>query len=85
MLRRVLLSLAGWQSGGEDVFMARERHLAALERVAQALERAGCAMPQSELLAEELRLAQFELNAITGEFTADDLLGEIFSRFCVGK
>jgi tRNA modification GTPase len=42
-------------------------------------------MPQSELLAEELRLAQFELNAITGEFTADDLLGEIFSRFCVGK
>jgi tRNA modification GTPase len=85
MLRRALLSLAGWQSGGEDVFMARERHLAALARVAQALERAERAMPQSELFAEELRLAQFEFSAITGEFTADELLGEIFSRFCVGK
>jgi tRNA modification GTPase len=85
MLRRALLSLAGWQSGGEDVFMARERHLAALARVAQALDRAERAMPQSELFAEELRLAQFELSAITGEFTADELLGEIFSRFCVGK
>jgi tRNA modification GTPase len=85
MLRRVLLSLAGWQSGGEDVFMARERHLVALARVAQALERAALAMRQTELFAEELRLAQAELNAITGEFTADDLLGKIFSRFCVGK
>ncbi len=84
-LRRALLVLAGWQSGGEDVFMARERHLGALERVAEALERAGRAMLQSELFAEELRLAQRELGAITGEFTADDLLGEIFSRFCVGK
>jgi tRNA modification GTPase len=84
-LRRALLALAGWQSGGEDVFMARERHLGALERVAEALERAGRAMLQSELFAEELRLAQRELGAITGEFTADDLLGEIFSRFCVGK
>jgi len=85
MLRRALLALAGWQSGGEDVFMARERHLGALERVAEALERAGRTMLQSELLAEELRLAQRELGAITGEFTANDLLGEIFSRFCVGK
>lgn len=85
ILRRALLGLAGWQSGGEDVFMARERHLGALERVAEALERAGQAIVQSELLAEELRLAQHELSAITGEFTADDLLGEIFSRFCVGK
>src|SRR6266702_8802808 len=84
-LRRALLALAGWQSGGEDIFMARERHLTALGHVVEALERAGRAMPQSELFAEELRLAQVELNAITGEFTADDLLGEIFSRFCVGK
>src|SRR5216684_2676189 len=77
-LRRALLALAGWQSGGEDVFIARER-------VAQALERAGQTMSQSELFAEELRLAQRELGSITGEFSADDLLGEIFERFCVGK
>jgi len=84
-LRRALLALAGWQAGGEDVFMARERHLVSLERVAQALERAGQAMPQGELFAEELRLAQRELGSITGEFSADDLLGQIFARFCVGK
>jgi tRNA modification GTPase len=84
-LRRTLLTLAGWQAGGEDVFMARERHLVSLERVAQALDRAGQAMLQSELFAEELRLAQRELGSITGEFSADDLLGQIFARFCVGK
>jgi len=84
-LRRALLTLAGWQVGGEDVFMARERHLVSLERVAQALEQAGQTMPQSELFAEELRLAQRELGSITGEFSADDLLGQIFARFCVGK
>ena len=84
-LREVLLKLAGWQSGEEDVFMARERHLVSLERVAQALDRAVQAMSQSELFAEELRLAQRELGSITGEFSADDLLGQIFARFCVGK
>lgn len=84
-LRRALLALAGWQSGGEDVFMARERHLVALGRAAEALARAGRTISHAELFAEELRLAQRELGAITGEFTADDLLGEIFSRFCVGK
>jgi len=65
--------------------MARERHLVSLERVAQALDRAGQTMLQSELFAEELRLAQRELGSITGEFSADDLLGQIFARFCVGK
>jgi tRNA modification GTPase len=84
-LRRALLALAGWHSGVEEVFMARARHLGALERVAEALERAGGAVLQSELFAEELRLAQRELGAITGEFTSEDLLGEIFSRFCIGK
>jgi tRNA modification GTPase len=84
-LRRALLTLAGWQLGGEDVFMARERHLVSLERVARALGRAGETMSRSELFAEELRLAQRELGAITGEFSADDLLGQIFARFCVGK
>ncbi len=85
VLRRALLALAGWQSGAEDVFMARERQLVALERAAGALERAGGAALHGELFAEELRLAHRELGAITGEFTPDDLLGEIFSRFCIGK
>jgi tRNA modification GTPase len=84
-LRAAMLSLAGWQSSGEDVFMARERHVASLERAAAALERARAAAARVELFAEELRLAQRELDAITGEITADDLLGEIFSRFCIGK
>jgi tRNA modification GTPase len=85
LLRRALLALAGWQSADEDVFMARERHLTALQRTAEALERAAAELTHSELLAEELRLAQRELSTITGEFTADELLGEIFARFCVGK
>jgi tRNA modification GTPase len=85
LLRKALLSLAGWQASGEDVFMARERHLSALACAADALERAKVAIAQSELFAEELRLAQQELNTITGEFTSDDLLGQIFSRFCIGK
>ena len=84
-LRRTLLELAGWQPGGGDIFMARERHLVALERVATALEQASGSALHTELFAEELRLAQRELDSITGEFTADDLLGEIFARFCVGK
>ena len=84
-MRRALLALAGWQSGSEDIFMARERHLVALERVRHALAQARQQLAQSELLAEDLRIAQRELNAITGEFTSDDLLGEIFSRFCIGK
>jgi tRNA modification GTPase len=85
LLRAALLSLAGWQATGEDVFMARERHLSALERAAAALARAEGAAAQAELFAEELRVAQRELDTITGETTAEDLLGEIFSRFCIGK
>jgi len=84
-LRRTLLALAGWQPGGEDSFMARERHLQALAKAGECLARAETQMRAIELFAEELRLAHRELGAITGEFTADDLLGEIFSRFCVGK
>jgi tRNA modification GTPase len=84
-LRRTLLKLAGWQTDGGDIFMARERHLVALERAASALDRASHSASRTELFAEELRLAQRELDSITGEFTADDLLGQIFSRFCVGK
>jgi tRNA modification GTPase len=89
LLREALLELAGWQSTGESVFIARERHLAAL-RAAQAhldraAERAGQGDRQLDLFAEELRLAQERLGEITGEFSADDLLGVIFGRFCIGK
>jgi tRNA modification GTPase len=88
-LRQRLLALAGWQHAGDGLFMARERHLQALRRVGDHLQSAhGLLLARAEhldLLAEELRLAQQALSEITGEFTADDLLGEIFSRFCIGK
>jgi tRNA modification GTPase len=85
LLRKVLLAHAGWQSAEESVFIARERHLVALRRAAERLDAAAGEVASPELFAEELRLAQNELGAITGEFTADDLLGEIFARFCIGK
>lgn len=85
LLKAELLKLAGWQPAGEGVFMARARHLAAMQAVRSHLERAGSLLTQAELLAEELRLAQESLGSITGEFSPDDLLGEIFSRFCIGK
>jgi tRNA modification GTPase len=85
LLRGELLAIAGWQPGGEGVYMARIRHLEALRLVEGNLERAAKLLTQPELLAEELRLAQESLNTITGEFSSDDLLGEIFSRFCIGK
>lgn len=85
LLKTEILRVAGWRLGNEDLLMARERHLAALSEAASALERAGKALAQPEFFAEELRLAQVSLSGITGTFTADDLLGEIFSRFCIGK
>lgn len=85
LLREHLLSLAGWQPGGEGVFMARTRHLDALAQVEQHLGNAIGLLGQAELVAEELKLAQEALSQITGEFTPDDLLGEIFSKFCIGK
>ena len=84
-LRAALLDAAGWQSGGEDVFMARERHLAALVQAGGQLAWAVNESARPELFAEALRLAQKALNTITGEFGADDLLGEIFAKFCIGK
>jgi len=88
-LRERLLQLAGWERAGDGLFMARERHLQALHRVQDHLGMAGRWLDGSadalDLLAEELRLAQHALGEITGEFTADDLLGVIFSRFCIGK
>ena len=85
LLRSALLQHAGWQSAEESVFIARERHLVALRRAAERLDAAARQTRSAELFAEELRLAHNELGAITGEFTADDLLGEIFARFCIGK
>jgi tRNA modification GTPase len=84
-LRQAILQAAGWRPHGESVFLARERHLRALRAAADHLSRAAEHAGQWELFAEELRLAHQELSSITGEFTADDLLGEIFSRFCIGK
>ena len=88
LLRQELLRIAGWHQT-EDVFIARERHLRALataqEHVAGARSVVEGVLPALELFAEELRLAQQALGEITGEFTADDLLGVIFSRFCIGK
>ena len=85
MLRKQLLKLVGWLPIGEDVFMARARHLEALIAVRNNLNAASQLLSQPELIAEELRLAQESLNSITGEFTSHDLLGEIFSKFCIGK
>jgi tRNA modification GTPase len=88
-LRAELLRLAGWQSGTEGVYMARERHVQALRRVqghlSIAAQHLGARDQHLDLLAEELRLSQEALNEITGEFTSDDLLGVIFSKFCIGK
>jgi len=90
-LRQKLLEIVGWKSDSstcEGLFMARRRHLKALAETKKHLEDA-CKITRqeirAELLAEELRLAQQTLSSITGEFSADDLLGEIFSRFCIGK
>jgi tRNA modification GTPase len=89
-LRKKLLEVAGWKPhvSGEGIFMARQRHLCALTEAHAHLKNAATLagqVVQLDLLAEELRLAQRSLSSITGEFSADDLLGEIFSRFCIGK
>lgn len=88
-LEAELLAVAGVDAAGEDAFIARVRHLEALREAGRRLDAAAAQLgrprPALELYAEELREAQSALAAITGEFSADDLLGEIFSRFCIGK
>lgn len=88
-LRDRLLQIAGWQAVPDGVYLARARHVDALGRVADHVGHAAGQLaaqsPALDLLAEELRLAQNALNEITGEFGADELLGVIFSRFCIGK
>lgn len=88
LLREEILTIAGWQHNTEGLFTARQRHLDALTTAQAHLNSAQAFTAhesQLELLAEELRLSQLALSSITGEFTADDLLGEIFSHFCIGK
>lgn len=84
LLRNKLLENIGWHHE-TGVFMARARHLEALDLATHHLDLAKLQLSRPELFAEELRQAQIALNSITGEFSADDLLGEIFSRFCIGK
>ncbi|NBX20725.1 MAG: tRNA uridine-5-carboxymethylaminomethyl(34) synthesis GTPase MnmE [Betaproteobacteria bacterium] len=88
-LRQNLLTAAGWQPAQSGAFMARQRHVQALHLVGQHLDIASELLASGsaalDLLAEELRLGQNALNSITGEFGADDLLGVIFSKFCIGK
>jgi tRNA modification GTPase len=84
-LRDAILRAAGWTSTGESLFLARARHLHALERARAHLATAGHEQQRWEFFAEELRLAQAALGEITGAVSADSLLGEIFGRFCIGK
>jgi len=88
-LRARLLQQVGWHATPEGLFIARERHVQALKRTREHLELAQAVATQEppalDLLAEELRLSHDALGEITGTFTADELLGEIFSRFCIGK
>ena len=88
LLRDHLKKSMGYQSSTEGGFLARRRHLQALEEAAEHLARGHVQLTQffaGELLAEELRMVQNALSEITGQFTSDDLLGNIFSSFCIGK
>lgn len=93
LLRAELLRIAGWQQTVESRYLARERHLIALRAAREHLENAALhagiddqtSDKSLDLFAEELRLTQARLSSITGKFTSDDLLGVIFSRFCIGK
>jgi tRNA modification GTPase len=88
-LRETLLRHAGWRAAPEGLFIARSRHVHALRAAQQHLQRADEHARRGasalELLAEELRAAHDALGSITGRLTPDELLGEIFGRFCIGK
>ena len=88
LLKQAILNEVGFKEnseGSENKFIARKRHLEALESVHHSLQNAQLNIASAELVAEELTIAQKYLSSITGEFSSDDLLGEIFSQFCIGK
>ncbi len=85
LLKQAIWNHAGWHPAGEGLFTARTRHVTALQQTHAHLIAAASLTNRLELYAEELRLAHEALGSITGEFTPDDLLGEIFSKFCIGK
>ena len=85
LLANAIAQAAGWAGETEGLFMARGRHLEALARCRVHLNTAIEVLPETELVAEELRQAQLALSDLTGEVASDDLLGEIFARFCIGK
>ena len=85
LLRDALLEGAGWQDASESLFLARARHVEALRRARLHLANADRELGRPEIFAEELRVAHEALGTIVGDYTPDDLLGEIFSRFCIGK
>ena len=88
LLKQAILNEVGFKEnseGSENKFIARKRHLEALENVHHSLQNAQLNIASAELVAEELTIAQKYLSSITGEFSSDDLLGEIFSQFCIGK
>ena len=88
LLKQAILNEVGFKKnleGSENKFIARKRHLEALEIVNQSLQNAQFNLASPELIAEELTIAQKYLSSITGEFSSDDLLGKIFSQFCIGK
>ena len=89
-LKEMLLEISGWKKNGvEDIYLARQRHIQALNNTEENIKKAeqwiSNSAPSLELIAEELRLAQNSLSEVTGEFSSEDLLGEIFSNFCIGK
>ena len=88
-LKRKILEIIGWSGSQEGAILARRRHLDCLERAAEHLKKSEVFAANGnislELFAEELRLAQDHLGQITGKLLPDDLLGKIFSQFCIGK
>jgi len=87
LLRQELADMAGFDSGAEGVVLARKRHIIALEESLNSIDNALIQLDGGaiELMAEDLRHAGQAMASITGEFSSDDLLGEIFSSFCIGK
>jgi tRNA modification GTPase len=85
LLREAILDSIGFETNNHDVFIARTRHLESMKQAVAHINHAFENWHNLEILAEELRYGHTCLSEITGEFTADDLLGEIFGRFCIGK